>query len=78
MKNTPLPLDIIFIDRKGLIVHIAQDTTPFSLEPIPSHFPAISALEVNAGVTGELNIKSGDVVRHPFFRNTVDAVEPAL
>ncbi len=69
MKDTPLPLDIIFIDRAGSIVHVARHTTPFSLDPISSHFPAIGALEVNAGVTEDLNITIGDVVKHPFFKN---------
>ncbi len=77
MKDTPLPLDIIFIDRDGVIVHIAENTTPFSLKPIPSHFPAVGALEVNAGVSTDLNIKIGDVVRHPFFRNMPDTEGPA-
>lgn len=69
MKDTPLPLDIIFIDKVGTIVHIAVDTTPYSLDPISSQYPAIGALEVNAGVSKDLGIETGDVVRHRFFKN---------
>lgn len=75
MKDTPLPLDIIFIDKDGTIVHIARDTTPFSLKPIPSQFPAISALEVNAGKSEELGIAVGDIVRHPYFHNSETSIK---
>ena len=67
MKNTFMPLDMIFINSKGVIVHIAISTVPHSLDHISSMFPVNSVLEVNAGVTGRLNIKIGDKVEHPFF-----------
>ena len=69
MKDTPLPLDIIFIDRKGRVVHIARDTKPFSLTPISSEMPALGALEVNGGTSHALSINVGDILRHPYFRN---------
>ncbi|MCF6195123.1 MAG: DUF192 domain-containing protein [Emcibacter sp.] len=67
MKNTYIPLDIIFINKAGVIVHIAKDAVPESLDIISSQFPVISALEVNAGLTARLNIKKGDRITHPFF-----------
>ncbi|NOZ65426.1 MAG: DUF192 domain-containing protein, partial [Alphaproteobacteria bacterium] len=67
MKNTYIPLDIIFINRAGVIVHIAKDAVPESLDIISSQFPVISAFEVNAGLTARLNIKKGDRITHPFF-----------
>lgn len=67
MKNTFIPLDIIFINQKGFIVHIAKSTIPHSLDIISSHEPVISALELNAGVTDNLNIHVGDKIEHPFF-----------
>ena len=70
MKDTPLPLDIIFIDREGEVVHIARDTKPFSLAPISSQLPSLGALEVNAGTSDALSIDVGDVIRHPYFRNS--------
>lgn len=65
MKNTPLPLDIIFISEAGRIVSIAADTTPFSEATIPSGKPARFVLELNAGATAELGIEAGDTVSSP-------------
>jgi len=65
MKNTPLPLDIIFIAADGTIVSIAEDTTPFSESVIPSNGPAKFVFEVKAGVTEKLGISAGDRVMSP-------------
>ncbi len=67
MKNTPLPLDMLFIDRHGVIVQIAANTTPFSEAAIPSRQPIRAVLEVNAGTAERLNVAVGDRVRHPIF-----------
>jgi len=65
MKNTILPLDMIFIRSTGEIVAIAQNTVPYSLKPISPREPASAVLEVNAGTVARLGIKIGDHVRHP-------------
>lgn len=65
MKNTPLPLDMIFIRSDGTITQIAANTTPFSLEPVPSVLPVRFVLEVNAGTAKRLGLKPGDRLRHP-------------
>lgn len=65
MKNTFIPLDIIFIDEVGRIVRIAQRTIPESTASISSGEPAKAVLEVNAGVTQRLGIDEGDQVHHP-------------
>ncbi|MEO9528664.1 DUF192 domain-containing protein [Roseibium sp.] len=65
MKNTPLPLDIIFIGADGAIVSIAAGTTPFSTDTIPSGKPARFVLELNAGRAAELGIKAGDTASSP-------------
>lgn len=62
MRNTILPLDMIFIDEAGKIVKIAKDTTPFSLKTISSGVPARQVLEVNAGISDKYKIKAGDQV----------------
>lgn len=62
MKNTPLSLDIIFIDEAGQIVSIAEGTTPFSEKVIPSEGPAKYVLELLAGTSRRLGIKPGDQV----------------
>ncbi|WP_297586674.1 DUF192 domain-containing protein [Roseibium sp.] len=65
MKNTPLPLDIIYISTAGKIVSIAEDTTPFSEAVIPSGKPARFVLELNAGTSQKLAIAIGDHVTSP-------------
>lgn len=64
MKNTILPLDIIFIGPDGAILNIAKRTTPMSTESVPSDGDAKAVLELNAGVTDLLNIRPGDRVVH--------------
>jgi uncharacterized protein len=65
MKNTILPLDMIFIRSTGEIVAIAENTVPYSLKPISPPEPAAAVLELNAGTVARLGIKRGDHVRHP-------------
>jgi len=65
MKNTILPLDMIFIRSSGEIVAIAENTVPYSLKPIAPREPAAAVLEVNAGTLARLGIKRGDMVHHP-------------
>lgn len=65
MKNTPLPLDIVFINRRGVICSIAANTTPYSEELIPSLCAAQTVLEVNAGVASARGLRIGAAVRHP-------------
>lgn len=65
MKNTPLSLDIIFLNRKGLICSIAAGTTPYSLDNIPSRCAAQTVLEVKAGIAKQAGLKIGAAARHP-------------
>lgn len=67
MKNTPLPLDMLFIDQTGTVVRVAADTVPFSEIPVPSEHPIRAVLEVNAGVAKRLGITPGATVLHPIF-----------
>jgi uncharacterized membrane protein (UPF0127 family) len=62
MKNTYIPLDIIFVDASREIVTIQSNTQPLSTEPVPSYKPAKYVIEVNAGFTSKHNIKEGDRV----------------
>jgi uncharacterized membrane protein (UPF0127 family) len=62
MKNTPLPLDIIFINAAHTIVSIAANTTPFSETSIPSAGPAQFVLEVNGGFCQRYGIAAGSKV----------------
>jgi uncharacterized membrane protein (UPF0127 family) len=67
MKNTPLPLDMVFIDGTGTVVQVAADTTPHSEASIPSRRPVRAVLELNAGTAARLGIGPGAKVRHPIF-----------
>ena len=69
MKNTSIPLDIIFISQQGIITKIHPNAEPFSEQSIPSAKPIIAVLEINAGLAEKLNIKVGDVVDYDLFIN---------
>jgi len=62
MKNTPLPLDMLFIQRDGVISHIHKRAVPFSESIIDSRGPVAYVLELNGGRTYALGIKIGDRV----------------
>jgi uncharacterized membrane protein (UPF0127 family) len=68
MKNTFIPLDIVFVDQSGRIATIAADAAPESLAPIPSRVAVAGAIEINGGLAAKLGLKPGDMVIHPFFR----------
>ena len=62
MKNTLIPLDIIFIAPGGRILNIAANATPLSLDPVPSAGPIEAVLELSGGRAAELGIEPGDQV----------------
>ena len=63
MKNTPLPLDIIFIGADRKVINVAANTVPYSLQPVGSAGIAAAVLELNAGRAAELGIGPGSDVR---------------
>ncbi len=65
MRNTPLSLDIIYIDKDGFVVSWAPNTTPFSLQSLPSGEPAQYVLELNAGSIEHFGIEVGDQITYP-------------
>jgi|TARA_Y100000296_G_scaffold22968_1_gene27177 uncharacterized membrane protein (UPF0127 family) len=62
MKNTPLPLDIIYIGPDRRISNIAAETEPYSLDPVYSVGPVLGVLELRGGRAAELGIEPGDLV----------------
>ncbi len=68
MKNTYIPLDMVFVSKKGVVTRIAEDAKPMSEEIIPGG-EAYAVIELNAGVAKKIGLKPGDSVRHPAFRN---------
>jgi len=67
MKNTPQPLDMLFIGPKGAVVHIAEHTTPYSTNAYGTDRKVAAVLEVKAGTASRLAIELGDPVRHSWF-----------
>jgi len=68
MKNTYIPLDMIFIGPKGKIIKIVERTIPHSESIISSNGRARAVLELNSGTVSRLGIKTGDTVIHSIFR----------
>ena len=71
MRNTRIPLDMLFIDRDGRVVNIHARAVPFDETSIHSDGPVRGVLELNGGTAARLGLKAGDVVRHAIFRNAV-------
>ena len=67
MKNTFIPLDMLFINKNGIIHRVVENTTPLSLQTIPGGAPTLVVIELNAGVTHQLGITVGDRVIHDIF-----------
>jgi uncharacterized membrane protein (UPF0127 family) len=67
MRNTFIPLDMLFIDAEGRIARIVTDTEPLSDAVIGSGNPVRAVLELAAGTSAELGIAVGDRVIHPIF-----------
>ncbi|MSP87220.1 MAG: DUF192 domain-containing protein [Alphaproteobacteria bacterium] len=68
MKNTYIPLDMVFIGADGRIVNIAERTVPHSEATVASNGPVRATLELNGGTASRLGIKPGDRVRHEAFK----------
>ena len=62
MKNTLIPLDMLFIANDGTILQIAPQATPHSLDPVRSEAPVRAVLEINGGQAEALGIGVGDRV----------------
>jgi len=69
MRNTFLPLDMLFVATDGRIIHIVERTVPQSLATISAGRPVRAVLEVNAGTVRRLAIRTGDRLIHPLFGN---------
>jgi uncharacterized membrane protein (UPF0127 family) len=72
MKNTLIPLDMIWLDENRTIVHIAHDVPPCKADPCPSYPPnaqAKTVLEVAAGVAAKHQLANGQTLRYEGFDN---------
>jgi uncharacterized protein len=68
MKNTYLPLDMVFISRSGLVASIAKNAEPLSERIIPSGAPVYAVVELNAGTADRIGLKPGDRVVQALFK----------
>jgi len=68
MKNTLIPLDMLFLDQSGRIVDLHERAVPLSLETIATRAPARYVIELNGGTVERLGIKIGDRVTSPYIK----------
>ena len=64
MKDTRIPLDIIYVDSAGKVVSV-KSMKPYDLTAVPSDGPVLYAIELNQGTAASLGVKAGDVLRIP-------------
>jgi uncharacterized membrane protein (UPF0127 family) len=69
MKNTLIPLDMLFIKANGTIARIAANAKPLSEDTIPSYEPVRAVLEIAGGRAGQLGLKVGEKVHAAIFGN---------
>ncbi|MGB5211474.1 MAG: DUF192 domain-containing protein [Gammaproteobacteria bacterium] len=75
MRNTALPLDMLFIREDGTISNIAEQTVPYTRTPIVSAGPVRFVLELLGGSCQRLGIRAGDLVHHASVNNRETGVE---
>ena len=67
MKNTLIPLDMIFLDEQGVVVHVHENAIPGDLSGISGGNKTLAVLEVNGGLSRKLGLTVGAQMRHPAF-----------
>jgi len=70
MKNTPEPLDMLFLDKDGRVLKIEKQTIPFTTNVYGTSENVAAVLEVLAGTAARLSIKPGDRVIHYWFKSS--------
>jgi len=67
MKNTLIPLDIIFLDQSGMVTRVHSNAIPGDLSPIPGGDNVFAVLEINGGLAARYGISTGSEIRHRVF-----------
>ena len=67
MKNTLIPLDMLFVDRSGVVTRVHHDAVPGDLTAIDGGQNVFAVLEINAGLARSYGIGEGSQLRHPVF-----------
>jgi uncharacterized protein len=73
MKNTLIPLDMIFADRTGVVTHVHSMAVPGDLTAIDGGRDVLAVLEINGGLAEKLGIAPGAQLRHPALDQTTAA-----
>ena len=68
MKNTYIPLDMVFIAANGVVTHVAENAEPLSEALIASDGPCVGVLELNGGAAAKIGLKVGDKVKASYFK----------
>ncbi len=68
MKNTPEPLDMLFLDQDGRVVHYVEYTVPYSTGAYGTEAEVAAVLELRAGSAGRMSLDLGDKVEHHWFK----------
>ncbi len=71
MKNTPIPLDMVFVDEQGVVTNVHANAVPMDETPIDGGDDVKLVLEINGGLAKRLGIAPGTVLRHP-------AIDPSV
>ncbi len=67
MKNTLIPLDMIFVTPEGVVQHVHENAIPYDLTPINGGDGIIAVLEIRGGMARLLGLTPGSELRHPGF-----------
>ncbi len=73
MKNTLIPLDMLFLDKTGRVTRIAENAKPLDETPIDGGDNVLMILEINGGMARGLGITVGSELRHPAFDSSIAA-----
>lgn len=73
MKNTLIPLDMIFADATGLVTHVHANAVPHDETGIDGGPDVLAILEINGGLAEKLGITAGAVIRHPGLEQSTAA-----
>nr|WP_227420750.1 DUF192 domain-containing protein [Roseitranquillus sediminis] len=73
MRNTLIPLDMIFADETGRVTHVHENAVPLDETPIPGGSGVLAVLEINGGMARRLGIEEGTELRHPALDQSIAA-----
>lgn len=70
MKNTLIPLDMVFADATGRVTHVHANAIPHDETGIDGGTDILAVLEINGGLAKKLGITAGAVIRHPYLEQS--------